>query len=142
LSTIAASLAGRPFPLTATVLLLASAAGCDSTAASSPPETARVRVERADPGEAVVVTSTSFTIAGSEADLIEADTQQVTPPFDMTFSLTEARRFFVSIGPTEGEVAELHMRVWIDERSWFDEVRELGVDPETLEFVYRYQGGS
>lgn len=142
MSTIAASLSDRRLPLAATILLLASALGCDSTAASSPPETARVRVERADAGEAVVITSTLFSIAGSEVDLIEADTQQVTPPFDMTFSLTEARRFFVSIGPTEGEVAELHLRVWIDERSWFDEVRELGVDPETLEFVYRYQDGS
>jgi hypothetical protein len=101
-----------------------------------------VRVEAAEAGEATVTTSTAFVVAAGGVELADADTQQVTLPFDMEFALADSRRFFVSVGPPEGELAELRLRVWLDGRSWFDGARELGGDVPSMDFVYRYRDAS
>lgn len=125
-----------------TALVAMVAGGCDTLTGSGPPEGARLHIESVDADEAVLVTSLAFGVQGGTVALIEADTQRVALPFDGRFTLTEARRFYVSATPLNTDGASMRMAVWIDETSWFDEARILDDDAPAMEFVYRYRQAS
>lgn len=122
------------------LLAAASLGGCDAiTGGRSAPEEARVRIESVDVTQASTVTSTLFSIQGSEVELLTADSQTVALPFEGTFGLGDAHRFYVLARPDSAGTPSLRMRVWIDGKSWYDEARTFGVDSvDALEFIYRY----
>ena len=120
-------------------LLVAVMGGCGSISSSPTPESARVHMESADASAVDLVTSVLFSVRGGGVELLEADTQRVSLPFDDDFTLSEAQRFYVSVAPVEAMAATLHMRVWIDGESWYDSTRPLGGEEAgSMEFVYRF----
>lgn len=100
-----------------------------------------MRIESAESAEARMVTSTLFAVQGAGVELLTADSQTVILPFDRVFDLETTHRFYVLARPDSIGAPSLHMRVWIDGKPWYDEVRVFGADSlEGLEFIYRYSG--
>lgn len=133
-----ASLMGRWALVPALALL--SAAGCESIVGGAPREEAHIRVESDDAAEVEVATSVAFIVQSGVVVLVEADTQRVALPHDEEIPFTESQRLYVSVGPVDGGVATVRMRVWVDEERWFDSERLVGGEEiPTMEFVYRYR---
>lgn len=102
------------------------------------PETAFVEVSSEDETAVTLVTSTDFVVTANTVGLITADTQAVSLPFDREFPLNGQDRFYVSVRPADGD-GTLRMQVMIDDRDWYDEARQFGVDTVTaMQFVYRF----
>lgn len=130
-------------------LLGSVCAGC-GLVSDPAPDTARVVVggEAEDPVSLVV--STAFVAenrsAGFEQTLdvqiIDADTLDITPPFEQTFDVQREQRFLAQIIPRTDStsVEAVQLEGFIDERQRFSSTA-TEVD-SLLQFVYIYQGSA
>jgi len=113
---------------------IAGLASCDDPA----PQSARVTLSSDDVNSVELVTSVDFIVNGGGLQVVRADTQSVAVPFDASFPLGGADRFYVAGGPANGE-GTLRMEVRIDDTSWYDRQRLFGTDSvSAMEFVYRF----
>lgn len=125
-------------------LLAVLAAGCNLLEPPVPEE-ARVVLE-GPAGESVrVITSTRF-VAGTTTEgttrivVINADTADITLPFESRHRIRADQRFMVQTEPIEGETESFRMQVYIDAAKEYDETGTLG--PATLfRFVYTFNLG-
>ncbi len=129
-------------------------AGCDWLRPGGPPEEAHVQVSSDDVRQLTVVVSQNFerfqepVCAGDpECPVIEriisADTMVVSSPYANTFEFTERYQIIVESYPTAEVEAVVSMKVNIDGRELYDDIRLLRPENEdgereTLRFVYQY----
>lgn len=106
------------------------------------PEQALIRLDSPDRTQAVLVTSTDFTVQGGTTTLIQADTVTVSLPFEQVYPLGSPARFYSYASFGDSLPATLALTIFIDERQWFADSRRLN-DPEPagLEFTYRWSTG-
>lgn len=136
---------GRPPPdvgpssrLTLLLLLalgIPALGGCDAFSAPEREE-ARAVVTTEEEAEVRIVTSTMFTLSGDDPGagqpsvaLEEADTSVVIPPFDRTFDISETRRFFIRVEPTDTASVQATLEVFIDGESLGPLAGDLQDDP-------------
>ncbi|MFW6010810.1 MAG: hypothetical protein ACOC9H_02715 [Gemmatimonadota bacterium] len=111
--------------------------GCDLLDESGPE---RTRLVVSGESEVQVVVSTDFAAtrsetAGSEVELVEADTFQIAPPFDSAYSISARERFFAETSRLEGTApSEVRMQVFVDGESRYDQTRVL--DDVVLRFAF------
>lgn len=127
-------------------------AGC-SLLSEDPPEEARISFDGSAGTTGRLVVSTSFlsqrvpvidsqtglTIGDTLATvLIEADTFDVTFPYDETFDITDNRQIYLELVRNNPADDDLIGRLWIDgeERS----SREGSPNSELMIFIYNYRG--
>lgn len=104
------------------VALLGTVA-CDPFSAPDREE-ARAVVTTEQEAEVRIVTSREFSLAGggdtepsTDVVLETADTSLVVPPFDRTFDISETKRFFVRVEPTDTLSVLASLEVFIDGES-------------------------
>ena len=125
--------------------------GCDWLRGSTEPEIVHIEVG-GDAGSVTLVRSMFFVQLVDEEcpqcepiiQLINADTSQVTPPFEQSYNFTTRLQVFFEMFPTEEVSATLDWRVLIDDARWADESRTLQPfdeegNREAMRFVYQYR---
>ena len=121
----------------ASVVLLgaaALAAGCSPTD-TSPPTSAHYKLTASKPVQLII--STEFSLSGTEAQLLEADTFTITSA-DTEVDLPQPPRIFVrAVALTPG--TQISLVVDVGDKNWYDNTRTFA-PPEKLEFVYGYSG--
>jgi hypothetical protein len=109
--------------------------GCSTS--TGRPDTARLRVTGEDGRLIELVTSTEFLLTDGTLTFIESDTSMVTSPYDETYRLGEPARFHVTGYNVEPDTSAFRVRVWIDDKEWFDDAKVLA-EGETFEFTYTF----
>lgn len=118
----------RPGLLLVLLLVVSGLAGCGAFSAPEREE-ARAVVTTEEEAEVRIITSTRFTLEAAEqgdpgsgqqtpgVTLEEADTSLVVPRFDRTFDISETRRFFIQVEPTDTVSVQATLEVFIDGES-------------------------
>lgn len=117
---------GQPVAGGLTLILfgaLLGAAACNPFSAPDREE-ARAVVTTEQEAEVQIVTSRRFSLGGggepgapTDVVLEAADTSLVVPPFDRTFDISETKRFFVRVEPTDTLSVLASLEVFIDGES-------------------------
>lgn len=114
--------------LLALLLVVSGLAGCGAFSAPEREE-ARAVVTTEEEAEVRIITSTRFTLEGGGqgdpgsgqqtpgVNLEEADTALVVPRFDRSFDISETRRFFIQVEPTDTVSVQATLEVFIDGES-------------------------
>lgn len=130
--------ARQPLFLCAILLLALGAAGCD-LAGDTGPEEARLVLEGTAGSAVRVITSTHFQRvqepgSGVGVYLLDADTAQVTLPFEQTYAIADAEQFFAKVIRLDPAADNLFMRGYIDGDVRYSNRATVGQD--TLQFTY------
>lgn len=139
---------GSCIALFCTVLLAWGLMGCDWVTKTAP-DTARVRIEGAEGTQLRLVTSTTFLSEATEGSgfdddvtILDADTTQITLPFEETFDIRRSQRFLAQVRRPNPESDALFMRAWIDGDEKFTR-RGAEVPADSIvQFTYVYQSNS
>lgn len=116
----------RPAARGLTLVLLAAVLGTVACNPFSAPdrEEARAVVTTEQEAEVRIVTSRQFALAGggepgapTDVILEAADTSLVVPPFDRTFDISQTKRFFIRVEPTDTLSVLASLEVFIDGES-------------------------
>lgn len=113
--------------LLAVLFAVSGFSGCGAFSAPEREE-ARAVVTTEEEAEVRIITSTRFTLdGGGQGDpggqqtpgvtLEEADTALAVPRFDRTFDISETRRFFIQVEPTDTVSVQATLEVFIDGES-------------------------
>ena len=136
--------------LVATVGLL----GCEALILEREPEGVHVEINSSDVSDVVLVTSRVFVeVADPECPtagcntiihLVDADTNVVSLPFAQSYVFNSRLQFFAETYPEALVPATLSMKVFLDDKEWYNDSRLLVTENadgerETLRFVYRYR---
>jgi hypothetical protein len=111
-----------------------ASAGCGLTD-TDPPSSAHYTLTSDKPVQ--LITSTQFTISGSDVTLYTADTVTVSSK-DATVSLDAQPRFFIRALATSATTA-VKLKVDVGDKNWYDSGRTIS-PPDKLEFIYGYTG--
>ena len=127
---------------------------CESLTLDREPEVAHLEINSSDVTEVVLVTSRVFVeLADPECptagcntiiQLVDADTTVVSLPFAQSYPLNSRLQFFAETYPEALVPATLSMKVFLDDKEWYNDSRLLVTENadgerETLRFVYRYR---
>lgn len=129
-------------------------AGCDWLLPGGPPDEADVEITSEDVARLTVVVSQNF-VRYEEPDcagepdcpvlliLLAADTMAVTSPYVTTIEFTDRHQLFVETHPVDEVEARVAMRVDIDGKEWYDDIRLLRPmdedgERETIRFLYQF----
>ena len=128
--------------------------GCDSLILDREPEGVHVEINSSDVSDVVLVTSRVFVevvdpecpTAGCNTiiQLVDADTNVVSLPFAQSYVFNSRLQFFAETYPEALVPATLSMKVFLDDKEWYNDSRLLVTENadgerETLRFVYRYR---
>ena len=129
-------------------------AGCDWLFPGGPPDEADVEITSEDVARLTVVVSQNF-VRYEEPDcagepgcpvlliLLAADTMAVTSPYATTIEFTDRHQLFVETHPVDEVEARVAMKVDIDGKDWYDDIRLLRPmdedgERETIRFLYQF----
>ena len=146
--------ATRRAPLLAVLLATVGMVGCESLILDREPEGVHLEISSSDVSDVVLVTSRVFVevvdpecpTAGCNTiiQLVDADTNVVSLPFARSYTFNSRLQFFAETYPEALVPATLSMKVFLDDREWYNDSRLLVTENddgerETLRFVYRYR---
>ena len=133
-------------------LILTSA--CGWLHPGGPPDEAFVEITSDDVSQFVVFVSQNFRQiedegCAGEPDcpvhlvILSADTLVVSGPYASTIDIAESQRLYIETHPVDDVEAIVSMKVTIDGRDWYDDLKLLqpttaSGERETLRFVYEY----
>lgn len=114
--------------------------GCDSLTGTDTPTRARLVLSDQTGALPVELTTSLNFLVGEGGNLSFEDltVDTVSVPFDETYNIEQHQRFYIMATNIQDETQSFRMKVTIDGRSWYDEVKTLAPE-ETAQFVYRYQ---
>ena len=115
---------------------LLAAGGCSLTD-TDPPSSASYTLTSDKP--VMLITSTEFTVGGTEIALFKADTVTVSAK-EGTVQLPSQPRFFIRAIATSA-TTNVQLKVDVGEKNWYDASRVIS-PPDKLEFVYGYTGAT
>lgn len=143
----------RPLQVLVAVGLILTAA-CGWLHPGGPPDEASVEITSDDVSQFVVFVSQDFLQIQEESCvgepdcpvhlvILSADTLVVSGPYTTTIDIAESQRLFLETHPVDSVQAIVSMKVKIDGRDWYDDLRLLEPvtedgERETLRFVYEY----
>jgi hypothetical protein len=129
--------------------------GCDTLILDREPEGVHLEINSPDNvSDVVLVTSRVFVevvdpecpTAGCNTiiQLVDADTNVVSLPFAQSYVFNSRLQFFAETYPEALVPATLSMKVFLDDKEWYNDSRLLVTENadgerETLRFVYRYR---
>ena len=140
--------------LLAALVATAGLLGCDTLILDREPEGVHVEINSSDVSDVVLVTSRVFVeVVDPECpdpgcntiiQLVDADTNVVSLPFAQSYVFNSRLQFFAETYPEALVPATLSMKVFLDDKEWYNDSRLLVTENadgerETLRFVYRYR---
>lgn len=137
------------------VLAVLGLAACDNLGIGGAPEELTIDLEATGTDQVTLVTSSQWyyeqdpacdpTVPGGCPEILRvlgADTATVDVPHRRTVRFGVDHRLLVQAYPAGGVTATVQMKIDIDGREWYYEVRELRPDADTgqeiLQFVYQW----
>jgi hypothetical protein len=119
------------------VVLLLGTVACSSVTDLRRPKTARVILSGPPSTTLQLTTTANFLVTEGSVQLIGPSTDTVTVPFDQVYPLGSPARFYVQATNLASQAVTITMKVFIDERTWYNEQKSLAPD-ESVELIYRY----
>lgn len=106
------------------------------------PERARVMVDGQAGQQVRVIISTKFVSAVNEVgqtrvEIFESDTVVATLPFEATYRIRDDQRFFAEAARLDVDLANVRVRVYLDERKEFDQGGPMLLS-QPYRFVYSF----
>jgi hypothetical protein len=134
----------RSAPSVLALGLILSLSACNLFESELNPEEVQVILQSSSGGDMTVIVSNDFVVEGVEEDselniiFITSDTVTTGVPFNETYPLAPAYRFFVSVEPSDSTAPprELTMQVLVDGNQRYNKTGSLG--EENFEFLYSF----
>jgi hypothetical protein len=134
----------RPARSVVAVGLVLALGACNLFESELNPREAQVILQSSSGGDMTVIVSNDFVVEGVDEDsdlniiFITSDTITTGVPFNETYPLAPAFRFFVSVEPSDSTAPprELTMQVLVDGNERYNKTGSLG--EENFEFVYSF----
>lgn len=101
------------------------------------PGWARVVLSAPSPMRLELLTTQRFLVTEGSVQVMDADTDTVSVPFEEHYTLGAPARFYVRIGNITEQSVSFRVRVYLEERIWMDEDKTVAPG-DKVEFVYRY----
>jgi hypothetical protein len=102
------------------------------------PKQAQLSIDQLDGPSVEVTTSVDFLVTqGNRISFEDMTVETITADINRTYDIRERLRFYVLAENVLEETVTFRMRVWIDDKSWYNEVKTL-TEGETAQFIYRY----
>lgn len=126
-------------------LLLVAVWGCDWVTKEAP-ERARIQLEGQEGAQVQLITSTTFLSNRIEGDgrdnevvLVDADTAQVTIPFEASYDISIDRRFLARVLRSDPSTDELVLNGWVDGKQHFNRPGRPVPEDSLLQIVYVFE---
>ena len=121
-------------------VLLYTLTGCGIfESVTKEPKQARLSIDQISGPSVEVSTSIDFIVVqGNRFAFEELVVDTIAAEISRNFDISDNLRFYTLATNIHAETISFRMRIWIDDKSWYNEVKTL-TEGETAQFVYRYQ---
>ena len=102
------------------------------------PKQATLMIDQITGPSVEVTTSIDFLVtSGNRINFEQVTVDTISTDIDRQYDIRDNLRFYVLATNVLEEAISFRMRVWIDDKSWYNEEKTL-TEGETAQFVYRY----